>query len=152
MVMELLLIMRLDLAVDFVIQSGLSMAPLIQALFLHSNVKSGQVYVSNLILIVICSGVVAQQECSSLYNAIQTHNQQMANANPTQSISTFTALLSALGFDEARIDQLGAISSTILIPNDQAFATFVEEAAGPNADPVSFIMTQPDAFKQACFP
>lgn len=70
----------------------------------------------------------------------------MANANPSQSISTFTALLAALGFTENLISQLG--SSTVLIPNDQAFASFVEEAAGENADPVSYIMTRPDVFKQ----
>lgn len=90
--------------------------------------------------------MLGQTECSSIYNAIQSHNQQMANAGPTQSISTFTALLSALGFNNNVINQLG--SSTVLIPNDQAFASFVEEAAGPNADPVSFIMSQPDVFKQ----
>lgn len=72
----------------------------------------------------------------------------MANANPSQSITTFTALLGALGLNQARLDQLGSISSTVLIPSDQAFAAFVAEAAGPNADPVAFIMTQPDAFKQ----
>lgn len=70
----------------------------------------------------------------------------MANANPSQSISTFTALLTALGFTENLINQLG--SSTVLIPNDQAFASFVAEAAGENADPVSYIMTRPDVFKQ----
>eukprot|EP00892_Ulva_mutabilis_P009466 jgi/Ulvmu1/6892/UM031_0098.1 len=98
--------------------------------------------------LLLAPGAQAQQECGSLYSAIQTHNQQMANANPSQSISTFTALLNALGLNEARVNQLGSISSNVLIPNDQAFASFVEEAAGPNADPVSFIMTQPDAFKQ----
>lgn len=91
-------------------------------------------------------GAAAQADCSSLRSAIQSYATQTANAGLGTSITTFNALLDTLGFDNSVISQFG--SKNVLVPTDRAFVNFVTTIGGPDVDPVAFVMTHPNTFKQ----
>lgn len=104
----------------------------------------GLSFVASALLLV--TGAQAQTDCSSLRKAISSYAAENAESGVDTSITTFNALLDVLGFDEAVISQFG--SKDVLVPTDRAFDNFVSTVGGPDVDPMAFVMSHPNTFKQ----
>jgi hypothetical protein len=90
----------------------------------------------------------AATDCSSLRKAVSSYAQDTATSGLDTSITTFNALLDVLGFDEAVISQFG--SGSLLVPTDKVFVNFVSQVGGPDVEPMAFVMSHPNTFKQVC--
>lgn len=98
--------------------------------------------------LLLVSGAAAQAatDCSSLRKAISSYSTATANSGLDTSTTTFNSLLDVLGFSDAVIGQLG--SGNVLVPTDRALVDFIAEVGGPDVDPMAFVMTHPNTFKQ----
>lgn len=107
---------------------------------------TGLSFVASALLLATGAAAQSATDCSSLRKAISSYSTQTADSGMDTSITTFNALLEVLGFDEAVIAQFG--SSNVLVPTDRAFVNFVSEVGGQEVEPMAFVMSHPNTFKQ----